>query len=209
MARLLHGGRNTLIVGFTSVAAAAALGILIGMTSAFKGGRLDLLVGRITDVMLGFPYLVLAIVIIVLMKPSAASTSAAISAALLPRVVRLTRAGVLSIKSMPYVEAAEAIGARQSRILLHHIFPNCIGPVLIQTAGYFGTAVGAETVLSYLGLGVPPPYPSWGRMLQEGTRLYFESAPWLTIAPGLALSSTVICLALVTDFLKEFFDRSP
>jgi peptide/nickel transport system permease protein len=204
--RLIYGGRNTLAIGFGSVAGAAIIGIFVGLISAYKGGWVDLLIGRSTDVILGFPYLVLSIVIIVSLTPSALSTSIAIGLALAPRVIRLTRAGVLSVKQQTYVKAARTVGASNTHIIFAHILPNSIGPVLVQVAGYFGTAIGAETVLSYLGLGVPPPYPSWGRMLQEGTRLYFEAAPWLTLLPGLALSITVVCLALVTDLLRNIFD---
>ena len=200
LSRTLFGSRNTLIVGILSVLVAAAIGVPTGALSAYIGGRIDLAVDRITDVFLGFPYLVLAIVVIVALTPSPVTTTGAIALVLAPRIARLTRAKVLEVKSERYVAAAIAIGAGSPTILVRHILPNCMGPILVQISGYFGTSIGIETALSYLGLGVPPPFPSLGRMLQEGTRLYLEAAPWLTIIPGAVIAVMIICVTLLADY---------
>ena len=173
---------------------ASVAGICIGMLSAYSGNRVDVLVQRGVDVLLGFPLLVMALIVVVALGPSTGSVSIAIAIALAPQVARVSRASALSIKAEPYMEAARAVGASSYRIVWRHLLPNSFSPILAQVTGYFGTAVVAETALSFLGLGVPPPFPSWGRMLHEGARQYFEAAPWATIFPGLALSLTVSAL---------------
>ena len=184
--RVVHGARVSLLVGFAAVVMAAVPGISIGALSAYWGGKPDLLIQRIIDVLLGFPILVLALIMAVALGPSTIAVAIAIALALAPQIARLARASVLSIKGDTYVEAARAVGAGPFRIIWRHLLPNSFPPVLAQVTGYFGAAVVAETALSFIGLGVPPPFPSWGRMLQEGARQYFEAAPWATIFPGLA-----------------------
>lgn len=201
--RILHGARVSLYVGLLSVGAATLIGISIGIFAAYRGGWFDLVTGRIADILLGFPYLVLAIVIIVALESSPTSVAVAISVVLAPRAFRLARAGAQSALKEQYIEAARTIGAGHLRIAYRHLLPNCIGPTLAQAAGFFGTAIATETILSYVGLGIPPPYPSWGRMIQEGTRLYVETAPWLVIFPGIALCLTVMSFTIIADRLRR------
>ena len=204
--RVIRGARVSLLVGFISVSMAAAAGICIGTISAYWGGKLDLLIQRVVDVFLSFPFLVLALIVVVALGSSSTSVAIAIALALAPQVARLSRASALPIKEEPYVEAARVIGARAFKIIRRHILPNSFPPVLAQVTGYFGAAVAAETALSFLGLGVPPPYPSWGRMLQEGAHQYFEAAPWVTVFPGLALSLTVLASALLGDSVRDLLE---
>ena len=201
--RVIHGARATLFVGFLALGMAAASGVAIGTLSAYRGGMFDLLFQRLVDVFLGFPFLVAALIVVVALGPSSTSAAFAIALALAPQIARLSRAAVLSTKEEGYVEAARASGAGPARIIWRHLLPNSFPPILAQITGYLGTAVVAETALSFLRLGVPPPDPSWGRMLQEGVQQYFEVAPWATIFPGLALAITVLSAALLGDQLRE------
>ena len=204
--RVVHGSRVTLYVGFLAVGMAAVVGICAGTVSAYRGGTFDLAVQRVIDVFLGFPFLVLALIMVVALGSSPTSVAVAIALSLAPQVARLSRASALSIRGELYVEAARVIGASPYRIIWRHLLPNSFPPVLAQVTGYFGVAVVAETALSFLGLGVSPPFPSWGRMLQEGARQYFEVAPWATVFPGLALSLTVVSSALLGDAVRDLLD---
>ena len=204
--RVVHGARVSLYVGLLAVGMASVAGVSVGTVSAYWGGKSDLLVQRVIDVLLGFPFLVLALIMVVALGTSPTSVAFAIALALAPQVARLSRASALSIRGESYVEAARAIGAGSHRIIWRHLLPNSFPPVLAQVTGYFGAAVVAETALSFLGLGVPPPFPSWGRMLQEGVRQYFEAAPWATVFPGLALSLTVLSAALIGHGIRDLLD---
>lgn len=203
LSRVLHGGRITLYVALFSVAAATLIGIPLGAYAAYTGGWQDLIVGRIVEAFLGFPFIVLAIIIVVALESSPTSVAIAIAAVLTPRIAQLTRTSALLVVREPYIEAAKATGAGNARIVVLHLLPNCAGPPLSQAVGYIGTAITTESVLSYLGLGVPPPHPSWGRMIQEGTRSFFESAPWLVIFPGLALFLFVIFFSVLGEYLRR------
>lgn len=205
--RVLHGGRSTLFVAFASVALAAVAGGATGVFSGYVGGRFDLVYQRFIDVLLGFPSLVLALVFVVALQPSEFSLTIAIAVALLPRVERVARAAAAATAGEPYITAARSIGAGTSRIAFRHVLPNSLSPIIAQISGYIGTAVIAEASLSFLGLGVPPPYPSWGRMLQEGARQYLEAAPWVTIFPGLFISLTVVSCAVLGDGIRDLVDR--
>ena len=204
--RVVHGSRASLYVGLLSVGIASVAGIALGTLSAYWGDPFDLIVQRAVDTLLGFPLLVLAIVMVVALGPSANSVVVALAVAMTPQVARLSRAGALQVREELYMDAAMVIGAPPHRIILRHLLPNSFPPVLAQVTGYFGAAVVAETALSFLGLGVPPPFPSWGRMLEEGSRQYFEAAPWATIFPGLLLSLTVLSSALLGDALRDRLD---
>ena len=204
--RVLHGSRTSLYVGLLAVTLSSTVGITFGVTSAYIGGRFDLFLQRITDIFLGFPFLVLALITVIIFDPSATSVALAISIALAPKVARVSRACALTVKTEEYVLAARLSGARGSAIIFRHLLPNSFPTILAQITGYFGAAVAAEATLSFLGLGVPPPYPSWGGMLLEGTRQYFEAAPWVTLIPGMVLSITVISFALLGDALRDSLD---
>ena len=204
--RVVHGARGSLYVGLLAVGMAGVAGVWVGTLSAYRGGAFDLAVQRVVDVLLGFPFLVLALIMVVALGASPTSVAFAIALAMVPQVARLSRASALAIAGEPYLEAARVIGAGPYRIIWRHLLPNGFPPVLAQLTGYLGAAVVAETALSFLGLGVPPPSPSWGRMLQEGVRQYFEAAPWATVFPGLALSLTVVSTALLGDAARDLLD---
>ena len=204
--RVVHGARVSLGIGFLGFGVASALGILAGTFSAYRGGAFDLVFQRLIDMFLGFPFLVLALVMVVGLGPSAVSIGAAIAVALAPQVSRVARAATLQVRVEPYVEAARLCGAGTRRIVFRHLLPNTLPPIIGQISSYLGTAVAAEATLSFLGLGISPPFASWGLMLQEGARQYLERAPWIALFPGLALSITVLCASVIGDSLRDSLD---
>jgi peptide/nickel transport system permease protein len=204
--RIVYGARISLYVGIVSVVIGTVAGLLLGIASGYLGGNFDLWVQRIMDALMGFPPLVLALILLVALGPSLNSVTAAIAVTYIPRVARLARSSALAIKQEAYVDAARVIGCSTWRIMLRHVTPNSLTPVFVLATGQLGNAIVAEATLSFLGLGVPPPQPSWGGMLQFGARGYLESAPWLTIFPGLALSSVVFAFALFGDALRDVLD---
>lgn len=202
LSRVLHGTRTALAVAVGGVAVGTVVGTAVGMVSAYRGGWLDLGVQRVVDVLLGFPLLALVIVVIVSLGVSSWSVSAAIALALTPQSARLARASTLRVRSSGHVAAAVTLGATPLRVLLHHVLPHSVGPVLVYATGFVSTALATEAALSYLGLSAPPPTPSWGGMLQEG-REFLEVAPWLTLAPACALGATAVAFAFLGDALGE------
>ncbi len=197
--RTVHGARVSLAVALAAVATAGMIGSALGLASGYAGGPFDLLVQRVVDVFLGFPFLVMALVVVVALSPTPLAVAAAIALALTPLVTRVARAAALSVVNEEYFTVVRSTGAGASRIILRHLLPAAARPLAAYLATSLGTAVGAEATLSFLGLGVPPPYPSWGRMLQEGSRAYFDAAPWVTLMPGAVLCLTVMCLVIVGD----------
>ena len=204
--RIVHGTRVSLYTGLFAVTIAAVAGSFIGLSTGYCGGKIDLVFQRIMGVLLGFPFLVLALLVVVTLTSSPTSVGFAIGLALVPHVARVSRAAALTVRTETYITAARLNGAGTLRVILRHILPNSITPVVAQLAGFFGSAVAAETTLSFLGLGVPPPFPSWGRMLQEGSRQYFEVAPWVTLFPGLIVSLTILSFTLVGDALGDLLE---
>ena len=205
--RVVHGARASLTVGFGAVALAGLIGVAVGLTTAYAGGVADLIVQRAVDVLMGFPFLVLALIVIVALSPSTLSLTLAIGLGLAPHTARLARSAALPIVEEQYVAAARASGAGPFHVVVFHLLPNTAPAIVAQLTGYFGAAIAAEAALSFLGLGVPPPFPSWGRMLQEGTRAYFEAAPWVTLLPGVILSLTVMSCAVLGDGLRDATQR--
>ena len=197
--RVIYGARVSFLIGFLATAIAGIFGVSVGTISAYFVGKPDLFIQRIIDVLLGFPLLVIVVIIAVAMGPSEKVIIISIALGLFPQITRLSRASSLVIKQSDYADAARVVGSHPLRIIVRHILPNSLPPVLAQIIGYFGVAVVAETAISFIGLGVPPPTPSWGRMIQEGSRHYFEVAPWATVFPGLALSATVFISVILGD----------
>lgn len=195
--RTLYGGRTTIAVATAAVAAAGVAGVSLGLISAYAGGRFDLVIQRGVDLLLGFPFLVLALVVVVALTPSAMAVAAAISVSLTPSVVRVGRAAALQVAGEEYLLVIRSTGAGAARIIFRHILKAAWRPVTAYLTTCIGTAVAAEATLSYLGLGIPPPYPSWGRMLLEGSRVYFDAAPWVTLLPGTVLCLTIVGLVLL------------
>ena len=204
--RIVFGSRISLYVGVVAVALGAGVGTLLGVISGYFGGWFDLVVQRATDALMGFPPLVLSMAVVVGLGPSLNVVAFAIGLSLIPRVIRVSRASAFSVREEVYVLAARALGCGHRRIIFRHLLPNCLAPVFVLATGYLGTAIVAEASLSFLGLGVPPPEPTWGGMLQFGAKGYLEAAPWLTIFPGLALSLATFGFALFGDALRDVLD---
>lgn len=204
--RIVYGARISLYVGIFAVAIGTTCGVVVGIASPYFGGWVDLVVQRVVDALEGFPGLVLALALVTALGASLNNVVLAIAVALTPRMTRLTRSMALSVKEEDYILASQAIGATSLRIMVRHVLPNSLAPVIVLATGYLGTAIVVEAGLSFLGLGVPPPHPAWGRMLQSAARKYQEEALWLTIFPGAALATTVFGFNLFGDALRDVLD---
>lgn len=204
--RVIHGSRISLLVGVTSTLLGAILGGLVGLVSGYVGGKTDLVSQRVMDVMQGLPILILALVLAAALGPSLTNAIIAISVPIVPRMARVVRASVLTIRGLPYVEAARALGVGHLRTVFRHVMPNTMGPVIVLATAQLGGAILVEAALSFLGLGVPEPYPSWGRMLSIAAAEYAQKAPWLVVWPGLAISLAVFGTNLLGDALRDTLD---
>ncbi|WP_424952934.1 ABC transporter permease [Deinococcus sp.] len=205
LTRVLYGARISLSAGLVSVALALLVGTLLGLVAGFVGGALDELIGRFIDALLAFPFLILAITLAAILGPSLQNTMLAIAIVTTPAFARVTRAQVLAQRELEYVQAAGALGAGSARTLLRHILPNISAALIVQTSLAIAEAVLAESTLSFLGLGVQPPTPSWGSMLNTA-RGYLQTAPWLALAPGVIIFLTVLAFNLLGDGLRDALD---
>jgi peptide/nickel transport system permease protein len=204
--RIIHGARVSLVVGLGSTILGSVVGGLIGLLSGYAGGRVDLIGQRVLDILQGLPLLVLALVMSASLGPSIHNVIVAISIPIIPRAGRIVRSSVLSIREMQYVEAARALGLRHLRIAFRHVLPNTMGPFIVLCTAQLGAAILVEAALSFLGLGVPEPYPSWGRMLSVSAAEYAQKAPHLVLFPGLAISLAVFGSNLLGDALRDTLD---
>jgi peptide/nickel transport system permease protein len=204
--RVIYGTRISLYVGIFSTVLGTAIGALTGILSGFLGGKVDQLVQRVTDVMFTIPGLVLAMAIVTMLGPSLLNVIIAIAIPRIPDTNRVIRSAVLSVKESLYIDAAHAIGCANWRIMLQHILPNVTAPyIVIASAGLAG-AILVEASLSFLGMGVPPPAPSWGRMLSTEGMRFFETAIWMAIFPGVFISAAVFGANLFGDALRDVLD---
>ena len=204
--RLIHGARVSLAVAIGATCIGSGLGAAIGLACGYIGGWFDLLVQRVTEVFQALPLLVMALVITASLGPSLQNTIIAIAIPLIPTVSRVIRSNVLSLREMPYVEAAKATGMSEWRVAIIHVLPNTLAPLIVLATAQLGSTILTEASLSFLGLGVPEPYPSWGRMLSESAAEYVRTAPWLVIYPGLAISLVVFGSNLLGDALRDALD---
>jgi len=204
--RVVYGARISLYVGFLAVVLGVVTGSAIGLVSGFIGGSFDLAVQRVVDAFQSFPGLVLAMALVSLIGASTTNGMIAIAIVLAPNTSRVIRGAVLSVKQNVYVEAARSIGAGTPRLILRHVLPNVTAPILILASASLGSAILIEAALSFLGLGTQPPKPSWGLMLSGSGRDYMEIAPWMAIAPGLAISVTVLAFNLLGDTVRDVLD---
>ena len=204
--RIIHGSRISLAVGIASTLIGGGLGVLIGLLSGYLLGWFDLVMQRVMDIMQALPLLVMALVMAASLGPSLENTIIAISIPLVPNVARVIRSSTLAIREMPFVEAARAAGMSEMRIALLHVLPNTISPFIVLATAQLGAAILTEASLSFLGLGVPEPYPSWGRMLSESAAEYMRAAPWLVIFPGIAISLAVFGTNLLGDAVRDALD---
>lgn len=203
--RIIYGSRISLTVGFSAVGLAASWGILIGLISGFYGGWIDLTFMGIMEILMAFPSILLAIAIVSILGPSLPNAILAIGIVYIPLYARLTRAQVLSVKELEYVQAARAEGCADSRILLLHILPNCSSPLIVQLSLGVGNAILDFAGLSFLGLGAQPPTPDWGSMLSS-TVHFLEIAPWAVVFPGILITSAVFSFNLLGDGIRDLLD---
>jgi peptide/nickel transport system permease protein len=205
LSRVLWGSRYSLGAAFTAVVLATAAGCFLGLASAYAGGWLDWLIMRGCDVLLAFPALLLAIGVAAVLGTGVRSIVLALAIVYTPRMARVMRGAALPIRQMEYMEAARSGGAGSARIVLRHLLPNCIPALIIQGSVSFSQMLLAEAALSFLGLGEPPPTPTWGGMLAEG-KDFLTTAPWVAIFPGLCISASVLGVNLVGDTLRDTLD---
>ena len=204
--RIVYGARISLAVGLGSTALGCALGIALGLASGYRGGWTDLIIQRLVDVLQGMPLLVLALVMAASLGPALGNTIIAIAIPLIPTVARVVRSNTLILRSLPFVEAARAVGMSEFHIAIRHVLPNALAPLIVLATAQLGAAILTEASLSFLGLGVPEPHPSWGRMLSESAAEYVRTAPWLVVFPGLAISLAVFGTNLMGDALRDMLD---
>jgi peptide/nickel transport system permease protein len=205
-ARIIHGARISLAVGIGSTTIGAIFGVAIGLASGYLSGWVDLIFQRITDILQALPLLVLALVMTAALGPSLPNVIIAIAIPLIPIVARVIRANTLALREQPFVEAAKSIGMSETRIALRHVLPNTLAPLIVLATAQLGSTILTEASLSFLGLGIPEPYPSWGRMLSESAAEYVRTAPWLVIFPGVAISLAVFGTNLFGDALRDILD---
>ena len=205
LSRVIFGTRTSLLAGVISVGIAVLIGLPVGLVSGFYRGLLDDVLMRVTDAMLSFPFLVLALAITAALGTGLGKAMIAIGIVFTPQFIRLARGQVLSEREQNYVEAARGLGAGDTRIIRRHILPNILSPVFVQASLATAAAITAEAALSFLGLGTQPPTPSWGSMLNIA-QAYLGSAPWMALWPGLAIFITVLAINLTGDGLREALD---
>jgi len=204
--RIVYGARVSLAVGLTTSALGGIVGGAVGLVSGYGRGAATAAIQPVLDIMQGFPLLVLALVLTAALGPSLPTVIVAIAVPFIPRVARVVRATTLAIRETTYVEAALALGASGLRVVVRHIVPNTLAPLIVLTTAQMGSAILVEAALSFLGLGVPEPYPSWGRMLSVSAAEFAQRAPWVVIFPGAAISVVVFASNLLGDSLRDFFD---
>ena len=205
-ARVVHGSRISLLVGFASVLVGATIGLALGVFSGYAGGIVDDVMQRVVEVMLSLPGIFLALALVATLGSGLDKLIIALIFIYVPRTLRVIRGAVLSVKQNSYIDAAKAVGVRPLRIMSRHILPNVMAPYLILASGLLANAILIEATLSYLGLGVPPPHPSWGRMLANSVAQYAAAAPWMVIFPGLAITWLVLGFNLLGDTIRDAWD---
>ena len=203
--RILYGARASLIIGVVATSISLVIGVIVGAISGFYGGWIDSILMRVTDVFFAFPFFILAIAIMTFLGPSFINIFIALGIVGWTNYARLVRGQVMSVKESDYVEAAHAVGAKNARIIWKHVMPNTLAPIIVYTTMNIGGVILAEAGLSFLGIGVQPPSPSWGLMLAEASNFIFN-APWMVIWPGVAIFLTVLGYNLLGDGLRDALD---
>jgi peptide/nickel transport system permease protein len=205
LSRVIHGARVSLLAGAVTALLSLVVGLVLGMTAAYYGKQADALIMRVMDIVLAFPYILLAIAVVAILGPGLLNAMIAIAIVYVPHYARVVRGAVLSVRARDFVEAAIASGAQDRRVMWHHVLPNTLAPVIVQTTLNVGTAIIDTAGLSFLGLGTQPPTPDWGNMLSAG-RSYIIDSPWIATFPGLAILVTVLAFNLMGDALRDAFD---
>ena len=204
--RIVYGARTALFVGFISAFVGSVIGLILGVTSAYFGGKFDLVFQRVMDVFMSFPLIILALAVVSIFGTGIQNVIIAITIPFIPRCARVVRSNALAVREIPYIDAARACGYSHTRIILKHMVPNVMAPYLIMFTSFVGQAILLEASLSYLGLGVQEPIPAWGLMLQGGAEEFAESAPWIPIFPGVAISLAVFGFNLFGDAVRDVLD---
>ena len=204
--RLLFGAQTALFVSFTAAFTGSSIGLVLGVTSAYIGGRFDLFIQRGIDVFQAFPLIIMALAIVSIFGSSVQNVIIAITIPFIPDCARVVRSTALALREIPFIDAARASGFSNTRIVLRHMVPNVMAPYLIMVTTFAGNAILIEASLSYLGLGVQEPTPAWGLMLQGGAEEYAESAPWVAIWPGVAISLAVFGFNMFGDAVRDILD---
>jgi ABC-type dipeptide/oligopeptide/nickel transport system permease subunit len=205
LSRIIYGARISLRIGFISVGIAAVVGLPLGIAAGYFGGWIDEILMRVTDAMIAFPNLIFILGVVAVLGPGVNNVMIALGANAFPIYARLIRAQTLSLKERDYVTAAHALGSSDRRILLQHILPNAIQPIVVQGSLALGAAVLAESSLSFLGIGIEPPTPSWGVIIAQGFPV-IRTNPWISIAPGLFIVAFVLAVNLLGDRLRDVLD---
>lgn len=205
VSRLFFGARASLLAGIVSVLIALAIGVPFGLLAGWYGGWIDAVISRVTEAMLACPFLILAIAFAAVLGPSLTNAMIAIGLSAVPIFVRLVRAQVMSVKTEDFVEGARAVGARDLRIVLRHILPNILSPIVVQSTLFMAQAIILEAALSFLGLGQQPPSPSWGQMLNVAKN-FMDQAPWMSVAPGICIFLAVLGFNMLGDGLRDVLD---
>lgn len=206
LSRIIYGARTAMLVGFIASFVGATLGLFIGVASAYFGGKTDLIVQRLLDILMSFPLIIMALAIVSIFGTGVQNVILAITIPMVPRCARVVRSSALSLREVPYVDAARALGFSHLRIIMRHMIPNVMAPYLIMLTAFMGQAILLEASLSFLGLGVQEPTAAWGLMLQGGAEQYAESAPWLAIFPGVGITLSVFAFNMFGDALRDVLD---
>ena len=207
LSRIIYGARPSLTAGLLATMFGTLLGAAIGLVSAYAGGTTDMIIQRVMDSVMALPGLILLLAVVnVLGRPSLTNIILALCIFITPSAARVVRGAVFGVKELPYVEGARAVGAVPIRVVAQHILPNVMAPIIIIASVTVGNAILVEAALSFLGLGVPPPLPTWGNMLAAGGRRWFEQQPSLALIPGMAITITVLAFNLLGDTLRDVLD---
>jgi peptide/nickel transport system permease protein len=203
--RVLYAGRVSLVVGVSSVLLGGLLGIMIGLVAAYFGGRVEIILMRMIDILMAFPSLILGLVVLAVLGGGALNMVLAIGIVFAPSFARVIHATTLSLKQQEFILAARSVGAGHPRIMFYHILPNTLGEIIVLASLWTASAIRIETSLSFIGLGISPPTPTWGNMIRDGTNFIFD-VPWYSVFPGLAIFFTVLGLNLMGDGLRDILD---
>lgn len=206
LSRIIYGAQTALFVGFTAAFFGSTIGLVLGVTSAYMGGLFDLLFQRVMDVFMAFPTIIIALAIVAALGSGTQNVILAIAIPMIPNCARVVRSSAMQVRELPYVDAARSLGFSHARIVLRHMVPNVTAPYLIMFTSFLGQAILTEASLSFLGLGVQEPTPAWGLMLQGGAEEYAESAIWMALFPGLAITLSVFAFNLFGDAIRDTLD---